>query len=41
MMYVSPWLPGFDDVAKAFFAKFIERRHTAPSSFQVGTISRP
>jgi branched-chain amino acid transport system substrate-binding protein len=39
MMYVSPWLSGFDDAAKSFFAKFLERRHTAPSSFQVGTYS--
>jgi len=39
MTYVSPWLPGFDDAAKGFFAKFVERRHTAPSSFQVGTYS--
>jgi hypothetical protein len=39
MMYVSPWLPGLDEAAKAFFAKFLERRHTAPSSFQVGTYS--
>jgi branched-chain amino acid transport system substrate-binding protein len=39
MTYVSPWLPGFDDAAKGFFAKFVERRQTAPSSFQVGTYS--
>ena len=39
MMYVSPWLPGRDDAAKAFFAKFLERRKTAPSTFQVGTYS--
>jgi len=39
MMYVSPWLPGRDDSAKAFFAKFMARRGTAPSSFQVGTYS--
>jgi branched-chain amino acid transport system substrate-binding protein len=39
MMYVSPWLPGRDAAAKAFFAKFMERRKTAPSSFQVGTYS--
>jgi branched-chain amino acid transport system substrate-binding protein len=39
MTYVWPWLPGFDDAAKGFFAKFVERRHTAPSSFQVGTYS--
>jgi branched-chain amino acid transport system substrate-binding protein len=39
MMYVSPWLPGRDEAAKAFFAKFMERRKTAPSTFQVGTYS--
>jgi branched-chain amino acid transport system substrate-binding protein len=39
MMYVSPWLPDLDDASKAFFAKFIARRHVAPSSFQVGTYS--
>jgi branched-chain amino acid transport system substrate-binding protein len=39
MMYVSPWLPGLDDAANAFFAKFLERRKTAPTSFQVGTYS--
>jgi branched-chain amino acid transport system substrate-binding protein len=39
MMYVSPWLPGRDDAANAFFAKFLERRKTAPTSFQVGTYS--
>ncbi|MGC1359405.1 MAG: ABC transporter substrate-binding protein [Xanthobacteraceae bacterium] len=39
MMYVSPWLPDRDDAAKAFFAKFLQRRKTAPSTFQVGTYS--
>ncbi len=39
MMYVSPWLPGINDAAKAFFANFMERRKTAPTSFQVGTYS--
>jgi branched-chain amino acid transport system substrate-binding protein len=39
MMYVSPWLPDRDDASKAFFAKFLERRKTAPSTFQVGTYS--
>src|ERR1700733_3160193 len=39
MMYVSPWLPDRDDSAKAFFAKFLERRKTAPTTFQVGTYS--
>jgi branched-chain amino acid transport system substrate-binding protein len=39
MMYVSPWLPDLDDAAKAFFARFEERRKTAPTSFQVGTYS--
>jgi branched-chain amino acid transport system substrate-binding protein len=39
MMYVSPWLPDRDDAAKAFFGKFMARRGTAPSSFQVGTYS--
>jgi branched-chain amino acid transport system substrate-binding protein len=39
MMYVSPWLPDRDDAAKAFFAKFMERRKIAPTSFQVGTYS--
>ena len=39
MMYVSPWLPNVDEAAKAFFAKFLERRKTAPATFQVGTYS--
>ena len=39
MMYVSPWLPDLDDASKAFFAKFLERRKVAPSTFQVGTNS--
>jgi branched-chain amino acid transport system substrate-binding protein len=39
MMYVSPWLPDRDDAARAFFVKFMERRKTAPTSFQVGTYS--
>jgi branched-chain amino acid transport system substrate-binding protein len=39
MMYVSPWLPDLNDASKAFFAKFIERRKIAPSTFQVGTYS--
>jgi branched-chain amino acid transport system substrate-binding protein len=39
MTYVSPWLPDRDDAAKAFFAKFMERRKIAPTSFQVGTYS--
>ncbi len=39
LMYVSPWLPDRDATAKAFFAKFLERRKTAPSTFQVGTYS--
>ncbi len=39
LMYVSPWLPGRDNMAKSFFAKFLERRKTAPSTFQVGTYS--
>jgi branched-chain amino acid transport system substrate-binding protein len=39
LTYVSPWLPDRDDAAKAFFARFMERRKIAPSSFQVGTYS--
>ena len=39
MMFVSPWLPGINDAANAFFAKFMERRKIAPTSFQVGTYS--
>ena len=39
MMFVSVWLADRDDAAKAFFAKFLERRKTAPGSFQVGTYS--
>ena len=31
--------PDRDDAAKAFFAKFVKRRGTAPSTFQVGTYS--
>ena len=36
---MSPWLPDRDEAVKAFFAKFKERRGTAPSTFQVGTYS--
>jgi branched-chain amino acid transport system substrate-binding protein len=39
MMYVTPWMPDVNPEAKAFMDKFIQRRHTAPSSFQVGTYS--
>ena len=39
MMYVSPWFPGNSEAAKVFFTKFLERRKTAPSTFQVGTYS--
>ena len=39
MTFVSPWLPGINDAATAFFAKFMERRKIAPTSFQVGTYS--
>src|SRR5262249_32179649 len=39
LMYVSPWLPDRDEAAKAFFVKFLQRRGTAPSTFQVGTYS--
>ena len=38
-MYVTPWLPHINVEADAFFAKFVARRKTAPSSFQVGTYS--
>ncbi|MGP0091944.1 MAG: ABC transporter substrate-binding protein [Xanthobacteraceae bacterium] len=38
-MYVTPWWPQVNDEAAAFTKKFIERRKTAPSSFQVGTYS--
>jgi len=39
MMYPTPWVPGQTEAAKSFFAKFAERRKTAPSTFQVGTYS--
>ena len=38
-MYVTPWIPHLNAEADTFFAKFVERRKTAPSSFQVGTYS--
>ena len=38
-MYVTPWHPGISSEAQAFMKKFIERRKTAPSTFQVGTYS--
>lgn len=38
-MYVTPWHPGISPEAQAFMKKFIERRKTAPSTFQVGTYS--
>lgn len=38
-MYVTPWLPEISPEAQAFTKKFIERRKTAPSAFQVGTYS--
>lgn len=39
MTYVSPWFPDLNEDSKAFLAKFIQRRKTAPSTFQVGTYS--
>ncbi len=39
MMYVTPWVPEISPESKAFFAKFIQRKKTAPSTFQVGTYS--
>jgi branched-chain amino acid transport system substrate-binding protein len=39
MMYVSPWNPDLNDKSRDFMKKFIARRKTAPSSFQVGTYS--
>ncbi len=39
MMYVTPWVPDINAESKAFMEKFIARRHTAPSTFQVGTYS--
>lgn len=39
MMYVTPWVEDLNAQSKAFFAKFVERRKTAPSTFQVGTYS--
>ena len=38
-MYVTPWLPEISPEAQAFTKKFIERRKTAPSAFQIGTYS--
>jgi branched-chain amino acid transport system substrate-binding protein len=38
-MYVTPWHAGISPEAQAFMDKFIARRKTAPSTFQVGTYS--
>lgn len=38
-MYVTTWFPDISPEAQAFTKKFIERRKTAPSTFQVGTYS--
>jgi branched-chain amino acid transport system substrate-binding protein len=38
-MYVTPWIQHINAEADAFFDKFVARRKTAPSSFQVGTYS--
>jgi branched-chain amino acid transport system substrate-binding protein len=38
-MYVTPWHPGISPEAQAFMDKFIARKKTAPSTFQVGTYS--
>ncbi|MBV8538760.1 MAG: ABC transporter substrate-binding protein [Alphaproteobacteria bacterium] len=39
MMYVTPWIPDLNAASKAFMEKFIARKKTAPSTFQVGTYS--
>ena len=39
MMYVTPWMPGLTPESQEFTQKFIARRKTAPSTFQVGTYS--
>lgn len=39
MMYVTPALPDLNEETRAFFAKFVERRKVAPSTFQLGTYS--
>lgn len=39
MMYVTPWMPGLTPEGQEFMQKFIARRKTAPSTFQVGTYS--
>jgi branched-chain amino acid transport system substrate-binding protein len=39
MMYVTPWMPGLTPEGRDFMQKFIARRKTAPSTFQVGTYS--
>jgi len=39
MMYVTPWIPDLNAASKAFMEKFIARKNTAPSTFQVGTYS--
>lgn len=38
-LFVTTWYPDQSPEAQAFTKKFIERRKTAPSSFQVGTYS--
>jgi branched-chain amino acid transport system substrate-binding protein len=38
-MFVTTWYPDLTPEAKAFMEKFIQRRKTAPSTFQVGTYS--
>ncbi|HTP83616.1 MAG TPA: ABC transporter substrate-binding protein [Alphaproteobacteria bacterium] len=39
MTYVTPWIPDLNAASKAFMEKFIARKKTAPSTFQVGTYS--
>jgi branched-chain amino acid transport system substrate-binding protein len=38
-MYVTPWIQHLNPEADKFFEKFVARRKTAPSTFQVGTYS--
>jgi branched-chain amino acid transport system substrate-binding protein len=38
-LFVTPWHPDVNPEGQALMKKFIERRKTAPSSFQIGTYS--
>jgi branched-chain amino acid transport system substrate-binding protein len=37
--FVTSWLPDLSEASQAFTKKFVERRHTVPGDFHVGTYS--